>query len=97
MGGAQQGRGMGSYLGKKPFPPLPRWPPAFAVTHFCPFSLLQHSRPSRAQTVRTQPVMMPTAAGRGMAAAETLARGSIKNKGKVGYSSLVPLLCSDRT
>lgn len=75
--------GTGSFLGKKPFLPQPCWPPAFALTHLCPFTLLQYSRPSRAQIVRTQPIMMPTAAGRDMATLETLALGSMKCKGRV--------------
>lgn len=55
-------------------------PPAFPPTHLCPFTRLQHSRPSTAQMVRTQPAMRPSTTGRGTAAGETLAWGSAEGR-----------------
>lgn len=83
MGASPRGQGHGEPLGEDATPPLATLAPAWPRTHLCPFTLLQHSRPSTAQMVRTQPPMMPAAAGRGMAALGMLARGSRKGKGRV--------------
>ena len=91
------GAGARELLGEEAIPPPAVLAPTFALTHLCPFTLLQYSRPSRAQIVRTQPIMMPTTAGRDVATLETLALGSMKCKGRVEQSSLVPLFCGDRT
>lgn len=41
-----------------------------------------------AQTVRPQPVAMPTRTGRGTAVEETLARGSVEGKGRCNMVAL---------
>lgn len=90
MGVSPGRQGRGELLGEDATPPPATLAPACPRTHLCPFTLLQHSRPSMAQTVRTQPPMMPTAAGRGMTGLETLTRGSRKGKGRVEYSCPCP-------